>query len=77
MKKTMSGYDLCFYSQVYKITEWKDGAVFKTQTTGKWIRDEDIGKLPKGFIPTSPSMKMMREKTVEIEVVDPQTFFGE
>lgn len=46
--------------EVYEITEYRDGAVYNTESRGyKWIRDGETP--PKGFIYTPPSTKVTQQ----------------
>jgi len=62
-KETEKNYEVL--RQVYEVTEWKDGAVYKTVSRGyKWVGMDE--KAPEGFLwvsmPTGYSGKTIRKR---------------
>lgn len=59
---TISAWKSCLYREVFIITEYRDGCVFKTKTTGKYILGIQEQDLPKDHIAVSVSTKMYTDK---------------
>lgn len=58
-KITIETFESFKYKQVWEVTEYRDGAIYKTKDTGKYILTVDIPKLPVGYIASSLSTKLM------------------
>ena len=52
------------WSELWKITEWKDGSIYKTEDTGYHIHNDD--PLPKDHQRVSFSTSQMIKETVTI-----------
>lgn len=67
----VKSYDAFNYLEVFKIVEMRDGLVYKTKTTGKYIRMHDAGKLdPKVYVTSSISTRLLRQDEFEIELME-------
>ena len=45
MEVEVKTFKLCYYREVYKITRWKNGDIYKTKSIG-FIHQDDINKYP-------------------------------
>lgn len=61
-------YDCFKFLEVFEITERRDGAIFKTKRTGKYIKAEQAPLLPKNFTAVSISTELMKQQFMELDV---------
>ena len=54
-------YDTYKYDELHHITEWKDGRIYKTKTTGKFVPTGENPD-PKKYVLSSISTKLTRGK---------------
>jgi hypothetical protein len=62
---TIKSYKSFMYCEVYKVTEWKDGAIYKTEHLG-FIESKDANKLPYWCITSSISTKLTKLPEFEL-----------
>lgn len=61
--------DLYRYREVWLITAWRDGMVFKTKPTGKFILATDEDKIDRTkYVLSSCSTSLLKQNTVELEM---------
>lgn len=71
----IQSYDSFKYLEVFKILQWKDGAVFKTKSTGCYIAAEDQMKLDHlKWLTTSISTTLQRQPEIELDVRKAEEF---
>lgn len=71
MKITIPSYDAFMYLEVWEITEWRDGLVYKTKSTGMYISYKDEQKLDKRKYTTSSiSTRLLRQANIELELME-------
>jgi hypothetical protein len=66
-------YDLWRYRQVFKITERKDGAIFKTEDTKLSINASEAHKLPPGYVAVDFNIDL-DQPDLSISLVSPEYF---
>jgi len=67
---TIEPYQFCYYREVFRVLEWRDGCVYRTEETGRYVRSVDIGRLGEDFIGCSISTKHYRSKGLNIKLWD-------
>ena len=71
----IQSFDSFKFREVFKITQWKDGMIFKTKTTNCFVREEDVEKLDKlKWTTASLSTSLTRQPEIEIDVRSPEEF---
>lgn len=50
--------DLHLYGEVHQVTAYRDGLIYDTKSTGKYIATKDRDKLPKDFFMSSVSSRL-------------------
>lgn len=73
MKITIPSYKSYQYKEVWKITEWKDGYIYKTEKTGKYIKTKRYLN-PHKYILASLSTDLTNQETIELDV-EPFEYF--
>lgn len=71
-KETVEGYGILQYDKIWKILEWRDGKIFKTEETEMWMKptDEIKRSVPRDYMLCSPSTKEMKMGKREINVYE-------
>ena len=64
----MPAWKSFLYSEIWKITEYRNGAIFKTKKTPYHITNSDIDHLPNDFIPVAISYTDPNEQ-IEINLI--------
>jgi hypothetical protein len=67
-------YKSFLYSEVHIVTEYREGAVFKTAPTGYYILNKEVPFLKENFITSSISTKLYRQDIIELEVKSAEYF---
>jgi hypothetical protein len=71
----VNSYDAYKYVEVVKILQMKEGAVYRTKPTGKFVLSADSYQLPKGYSTTSISTSLLRKPKFELDIVS-TTYFS-
>lgn len=67
---TIPSYNSYLYSEVWEVLERRDGCVYKTKTTGRYIHDMDIHRLDAQKYTTSPiSTSITKHPLVTLELL--------
>ena len=74
MQVTVRSFKAFEYVEVWKITEYRDGFILHTKSTGKYIKESDAGELPKGFTTSNISTRLLAQEQFSIDVV-PASYF--
>lgn len=70
--KLVTRLEIFDYLEVFEITEWKDGCIFKTKRTDSYIHRNDVHHLNMNmFSVSAPSTKVLR---VEKQTIFIRTF---
>lgn len=64
MKLTIPAWAAFEYAEVWKITEYRDGAIYKTKNTGKHIPAKRASQLPANYTAVSISTKQEQKEIV-------------
>ena len=59
MKVQVERCDLYLYSEVWEILKWKDGFIYKTRTTGKYVRSPWENPDTNKWVASSVSTKLL------------------
>lgn len=54
------------YNEVWEITEYRNGCIYKTKPTGKFVKsDEDV---PDGYVKSSISTTLLHQDNITLEM---------
>ena len=71
MKIRIPSYRSSEYVQVYKILEFRDGCIFRSENTGKFIERDKATKLDKTkFTTTSILTELTKQDFIEMEMFE-------
>lgn len=60
-------YEAHNYVEVFEIVQWKEGTIYKTKSTGKYILIDNVSKLDKNKYTVAPiSTKLLKQDTIEL-----------
>lgn len=65
----VKGYDLYKYREVWEVLERREGAIYKTRSTGKFISEDKEAELDTQKYVTAPcSTRLMMQEEVELNL---------
>ncbi len=70
MKTRIPGFKSFLYCEVWEIVKMKDGCVFKTTSTGRYIKSSQEAELNTKYVASSLSTSLSRQAFFEIDLVD-------
>ena len=75
-KVTVQGYESFRYRELWRITQWKDGCIYKTKSVG-FIKATDEARIDK-FLFTTSSLptKLTIQPEFTIDVLTEEELFG-
>lgn len=66
----IAAHESCDYLEVWRVVERRDGLVYKTASTDKFIHRSDAGKLSVEYVTSGLSTRLTRRVEIQLDMFD-------